>query len=432
MLFRKAPHVAVPASLEKLLDDVDGEGTPLGLLLQDNAENALTVGRVGILVDFPPAPPGATLADAARLNLRPTMQLYRAESIINWCLETVNNKKVPTLVVLKECADIKKADDEFVVKEETRWRVLDLVSGVYRQRVFRKKDTVQAADATEFEQVGAEIVPLMHNLPLSYIPFYANGVDDATLDDVDDPPLIDLVNTNISHYRTTADYAHGCHFTGLPTLFLSGFKSETEADGTPKKVYIGSESAIVTSSPDARGSYIEFSGQGLGALEKKLAREEQQMAVLGARMLEPMIRGVEAADTASIHRKGEESLLSCIANAISLSTTAALKTFVEWAGGDPTDVKIEINNDFYPAPMTPGMLTALLAGWQQGAPGLSDQGLFDALQAGEIIGEDVTLEEEQARIAERQQQLADQQAAAQAAFAGWQQDPQQSGTGAVA
>jgi len=63
------------------------------------------------------------------------------------------------------------------------------------------------------------------------------------------------------------------------------------------------------------------------------------------------------------------------------------------------------------------MLTALVSGWQQGVPGLSDQGIFDQLQAGEIVGDDVTLEEEQARIAERQQQLMDQQVASAAAFA---------------
>jgi hypothetical protein len=34
-----------------------------------------------------------------------------------------------------------------------------------------------------------------------------------------------------------------------------------------------------------------------------------------------------------------------------------------------------------------------------GAPGLSDQGLFDILQKREVVAADVTLEDEQARIA---------------------------------
>lgn len=62
------------------------------------------------------------------------------------------------------------------------------------------------------------------------------------------------------------------------------------------------------------------------------------------------------------------------------------------------------------------MLAALIAGWQQGVPGLSDQGIFDQLKAGEIVADNVTLEEEQARILERQQQYLEQQLAAAAAI----------------
>jgi hypothetical protein len=46
-------------------------------------------------------------------------------------------------------------------------------------------------------------------------------------------------------------------------------------------------------------------------------------------------------------------------------------------------------------------LTALLSGWQMGAPGLSDQGLFDILQKREVVMPDVTLEDEQERIASK-------------------------------
>ena len=416
MMLRKPPKIEVPKAIEALLDDIDGAGTPFHLFVQDDAENALTTGRLGILVDYPEAPSGATLADARTMNLRPTMQLYRAESIINWRTAKVSNRKAPTLVVLKECDEVLK-EDEYVVKEEDRWRVLDLIGGKYRQRLFKKKEQQAASDKAEFEQIGVDVFPKMRNAPMAFIPFYVNGPDDASLDDVDDPPLIDLVDINLSHYRTTADYSHGCHFTGLPTLFLSGFKSEEQADGTPKQVYIGSEAAIVTSNPDADGKYIEFTGQGLTALKEKLDREEQQMAVLGARALEPQKKAPEAADSGSIRRKGEESMLASVAQAISLCVERALKTFVEWAGADPTGVEFALTHDFYPAGMNAQELAARVSAWSQGAPGFSDQSFFDQMQEGEIIDQELTLEDEQVRIAERQQQLMDQQVAAQAAQA---------------
>jgi hypothetical protein len=108
-------------------------------------------------------------------------------------------------------------------------------------------------------------------------------------------------------------------------------------------------------------------------------------------------------------------MLASVAQAISLCVTRALKTFVEWAGADPAGVEFALTHDFYPAGMNAQDLAARLSGWSQGAPGFSDQSFFDQMVEGEMIDPELTIEEEQARIAERQQQLMDQQVAAQAA-----------------
>lgn len=441
MIFRKPPKIDAPeefvgvqADEDKeapgkpgIFDDVDGCGQPLQLFMQKVSEEALKQGRLGVLVDYPPAAPNLTEADAIRMNLRPTMAIYDTFSVINWKTAKVNNKTMLVQVVLHETKEV--TVDEFTSNEEDRWRVLDLIglnpadpgdlSGVqYRQRLF-KLDTQKRAKAKKTSNAGAslskeqavavvqdgpDIFPMMNGKNLTYIPFQIISTDDMSTD-VDDPPLIDLVDVNLSHYRTTASLEHGCHFTALPTLVLTGWKKQNPND----KVYLGSEAALVTTNDQAKASFVEFTGQGLSALEKNLDRKEKQMAVLGARMLEPQIRGVESAEVASIHRVGEQSMLSSVSMAISLGMTTVVKWFVEWGKGDPNAVKIELNRDFYPVPMTPQMLMALIAGWQQGVPGLSDQGLFDQLKQGEIVAEDVTLEQEQARIESRSLELAKQQ-----------------------
>lgn len=414
MMFRKPPKIEVPEKIEPLMDDIDASGQPFQLLLQRVSEDALKLGRIAILVDFPVAPPGLTQADALRFNLRPTMHTYSAFSLINWKTGRVNNETALIQAVLKESKWV--AADEYSGKDEDRWRVLDLedvpadVNEIdparvkYRQRVFKMKAEKSKTKFVEFEQEGETVYPTMNGKTLGYIPMVILGVDDVS-SEVDDPPLIDLVDLNLSHYRTTADYEHGCHFTALPTLFLAGFTKENPSD----KVYIGSEAAIITSNPEAKASFVEFSGAGLEALEKNLNRKEQQMVILGARMLEPQKRAPETAEKDAQNRKGEESLLSSMAQAISLGMTQALKWFTEWAGASPEAVVVEINRKFFPQPMSPGMLSALLAGWQQGAPGLSDQSLFDLLKQGEVVAEDVDLEDEQARIADRQAQIAAEQ-----------------------
>ena len=137
MLFRKPPTVVASPKLLKLLDDIDLAGTSAAGLAQEVVEEGLKFGRIGLLVDHPVSTPGATLADAQRLQLRPFISVYEAPSIYNWRETCTNGVVTLTQVRLKEKATLSDAEDEFEQKSEDRWRVLDLFDGKYRQRVFR-------------------------------------------------------------------------------------------------------------------------------------------------------------------------------------------------------------------------------------------------------------------------------------------------------
>jgi len=76
----------------------------------------------------------------------------------------------------------------------------------------------------------------------------------------------------------------------------------------------------------------------------------------------------------------------------------AINTFCAWAG-QPGDWSVELNQEFMPPEVTPEELKGWMAAWMAGAPGFSDQGLFDLLKKRELIADDVTIEEEQQRIA---------------------------------
>lgn len=393
MMFRKEPTMDVPAGIESYLDDITMSGMSFGTFCRNVADEVLEVGRVGVMVDHPPVdakPDSLTVDTATKLGLRPTMQIYTAETIINWKHRRVNNRHVLSLVVLEE--SVTEAEDEFTDKPKKQYRVLDLVdvkdasgnlSAAYRMRLFESKD---GSD----KQIGADFYPTMSGQRLQYIPFAIVGVDG--LDSApDEPPLIDLVDLNLSHYRTNADYEHGCHFTGLPTAVVSGYQK----DDPSEKLYIGSQSAWVFPDPNAKAEYLEFTGQGLGALKDMLDRKEQQMAVLGARMLAAEKKQAETATTAAIHRTGENSILSSIAIAISESMKWALGVFSQWSA-QPGKVVFEINRDFLPAMMDAATLTALMSAWQAG--GISEPELFDLLQRADLIDSTKSIEDHQAEI----------------------------------
>lgn len=385
MMFRKPMTVEVPDAILPMLEDIDLAGTTFQGLAQEVDEDALVFGRVGLLVDYPQAPAGATRADAAKLNLRPMIVKYAAEAIYNWRTERINGATVLSQVRLEEEKEVQDPEDEFKRKCEKRYRVLDLVEGKYRQRVFKIVDNIEVLED--------EVYPMMNGQNLDYIPFVVIGVDCIGID-VEAPPLIDLATTNVHHYMQATSYERGCFFSGLPTLFISGINNENQ-DGSPVGISIGGNLANILPRADARAYYVEVAGN-FEALRTNLEDKKREMAVLGARMLESQKAGVESADAIARRMSGEESLLSIMSQTISMGLTRALQWFSDWAGANG-EVSVKLTRDFMPAGMTSQDMIAQIGAWQQGA--ISQQTLFENLKAGEIIASDVTFEEEQERIA---------------------------------
>lgn len=216
MLFRKPPKAEVPAAIASLFEDIDCAGTSMQGLAQEVAEEALVLGRVGLLVDYPTAPENITLADAQRMKLRPLISVYEATSIYNWRETRANGVTTLTQVRLIEEVENQSVEDEFSVKCEKQYRVLDLLDGIYRQRLYRI-----AEDGTE--ELVSEVFPKMNNATMSFIPFVIIGVDCVGVD-VDAPPLMDLATTCLHHYMQATSYERGCFFSGLPTMFISGME----------------------------------------------------------------------------------------------------------------------------------------------------------------------------------------------------------------
>lgn len=382
MVFRSDPTLEAPEALRALSLDITLGGITLDGLAREALTEVLGIGRYGLLVEYPQVTEQpASLAAASERNLRPYVTAYKAEHIINWKLERVNNAMQPVLVVLQETYD--ERIDEFSSEQKAQYRALILEGGRYVQRLYR------AGDSGALVQYGPDIVPMMRGQALTAIPFYPFGPESLSLDD-QQSPILDLVNLNLSHYRTSADLEHGAHFTGLPTPFISGVQL---ADG--ETIKIGSSTAITAPDPQASASYLEFTGQGLQSLEKLMDRKEAQMSALGARMLAPEKAGVEAADTLSMRHNGEDSVLAGMAKLVGYGFEEMLKFIAEWAGISG-DVKYTLNTDYLPAGMSSADLTALVSAWQQGA--ISYQTMFSKLQKGDVIAADVTEEQEQARI----------------------------------
>lgn len=383
MIFRKEPVVEAPASLDELRADMTLTECKLPELAEILTREVIGLGRVGVLVEFPQVAEGPmTLASAAAMNLRPYATTYRAENIINWRTERVNNAL--QLVMLALAETVTEWTSAFEAKQVPQVRALLLDDGRYVQQIWR------LVEGQDWQQVGQDIVPLMNGAPIDSIPFVLFGPTSNGAA-VQKPPILDLVTLNLSHYRSTADLEHGAHFTGLPTAVVSGYSAAKD-----EKLAIGGSTAWVFPDPSAKATYLEFTGQGLQALADRCKAKEQGMAAIGARMLAPEKEGVEAAQTIKLRHSGESAVLSTIANMVSAGLTRVLEIMAQWEGVD-AEVLVTLNTDFVDTGLSAQNLTALVAAWQQGA--ISEQTLFENLQWGEIIAEDRSFEEEQAAIA---------------------------------
>lgn len=393
MIFRKIPQVEVPASMEEWLDDVTLGGLDFQGFAECVVEDVLTVGRAGILVDFPRVEVGGlTQAEADRMNLRPFLSMYRAESILNWRTGMIGNRTMLTQVRLLE--QYSEPVDEFEDDEGEQIRVLDLAGEgdelYYRQRIFRKEGRKK-----EWAQVGDDIVPTMGGRTLDYIPFVFTNPRD-TAPNVDKPPLIDLADKNLDHYRMDADYHHSLHFlAAASTRWVKGVTQEEIDEGCFDEV--GPTAYHASTSADAEFGISEPSGHGIPAQRQALQDAEQQMAFLGARMLSPDKRAAEAVETAAIHRQGEMSVLASLALAVSSALCKALEIARDWSGSTEA-VTVRLNTDYMPNVMDPGLLTALTQALQAG--GISQMAYIEALIQGEVIRDDITPEYEAERVAQ--------------------------------
>jgi hypothetical protein len=146
----------------------------------------------------------------------------------------------------------------------------------------------------------------------------------------------------------------------------------------------------VAETPGATAGYLEFTGQGLTTFERAMAQDEQQMAVLGSRMLEAQKRVGETADAIELHQSGENSVLSAVSLSVGNSLTHILRWVFWWNSTEATPeaigdnaVLITLNTDFSLKGMASDQITAIVSAWQAGA--ISRDTMFDLFRLGEVL-----------------------------------------------
>jgi hypothetical protein len=367
----KPAVLTVPELLDFMLEDVDGGAVSIDQQARQALSDTLAVGRCGLMTDYPQLEPGttATRQDLLDGRIRPSIQYYFAEQIINWRVEMVNGLRKLTLVVLHE-SYIKK-DDGFKKEDDRQWRVLRLVDNIYIQQVWRK------SESGRFYIHQASIPKDSKGKEFDEILFTVVGSDnnDAGLDDA---PLLDMANLNIAHYRNSADYEESSFIVGQPTPVLSGLTKDWvsevwgDKDLFPQGVALGSRAAIPL--PEGGNATLLQASENMVAMEA-MKHKEEQMKALGARLVEPKT-GERTLGEAQMNAGEEASVLMSAAKNVSAGYTKCLEWAAKFVGAvipektnneDTEKFGYWLNTDFEISRMTTDQRRQLLTEWQGGA-----------------------------------------------------------------
>lgn len=412
MVMQTLPKIEAKESTEEVfLKSLTKDGMSLNGFSAVVLSEVLMLNKYGILADLPPRISAET---------EPWLIGYTAESIINWeFAPNVDGKIIPIQIVLEEDYEKTDPNDRFVSETKKQFRVLELLDrtsadtaaaekgeilptrlpeqlDIYRVQVWRFKKDLGVGGGGSADTAGdrfilhEEFFPSFQGSAMDRIPFVVVTAENEDKED-QKPPLEGLASVNMSHYRTSADLEHGRHFTALPTPYVIGLSEQQD-------LHIGSSKAWVISgvpATDVKVGMLEFTGTGLGALEKGMSEKQDQMAILGARLLEAQKKAAEAFETHKLRSAGEQSILASTANGVSEGINEALKWMTEW-DSSLGEMSIQLNTEFVKMSMDPTMLTALIGALQQGK--MSFKTYFHNMQERGMYPEEHTEEDEIALI----------------------------------
>jgi len=382
LVFREDPIIELPAQLEYMRDNADGNGLTLISMAYDAVRQAQAKGRyivvtsVGGEQEIEELSPDTVPSKKSSAQVQAKIVSYFAENAINWD----DNGNALQMLNLKEIV-LDRGSDGFGSEEVTKnlvYRVTD--SGVTVQHY--KEDSaglvfdIKYSDGSMAEKIPADIIGAVDNNPYP-----------------DQPPISDIAALNVAHYRNSADYEEGVYITGQPTLHVnSGDTSARDFnDLNPNGIQLGSSRAVVTQKGDMKLVQAESNS----AANEAMVRKEEQMVMLGAQIIQPR-SGVETAEAAKIRASAETSILTTITANVSQAFENRLRDAALFMGANPDEVKFKLSDNFYPEDADPQVLMAMFQGSDRGAWAIQDvrnygrrSGLVDPERTDEIIDSEI-------------------------------------------
>jgi len=316
----------LPEPLNNIEDDTNGQKMSLQQLAKDLLTDFVNRGVSHILVDYPLtlSEEGTTpnLKQERENGYKPSLIRISPDQLIGWRVEKdFTGRPELTQIRIKETQT--EPDGEWGEKSVEYVRVI----GKYNWQLYHKIEDEYF--------ILEEGVNSLGKVPL--ITAYANQTGFMTAE----PPLKELAEVNLTHYRSDSDQRNILHIARTITLFLRGFSDDDAA-----KIALGPNQLISTSNPESDAKFVEHTGAAIDAGSKDVEKLEERMMILG---LQPFLRkmGNQTATGQSIDESRANSDIQAWVMSLEDMLYKAYKLSGEWINTElPEDFKVDIFNDF--------------------------------------------------------------------------------------
>lgn len=348
--------IKLPAELATLEESIDGGELTLVQQSKETCNEVLSLGRAGLLTDYPETKKTVTKAQQLTGEVRPNVILYRTEQIINWRWTLVKGKRRLSLLVLEEDYDLE--DDGYETQKGKQWRVFKLLN-------LEGKSVVQSHIEREtkagFEVTSKYILKDGAGKPWDVIPFSFCGSKNND-PEPDKPPLEGMAHINIGHYRNSAAYEDSIYQVGQPTPWASALTEDWIKDVWKGPMRLGGN-AVLALPPNGQCGMLQPEPNTMA--KEGMESKEKQMAALGAKIIENIEVQRTATET-STDSVMENSTLSNVAKNVSAAYLQALQFAARYAKANEKQIEFELNTDFEISKLTAQERAQLLSEWQGG------------------------------------------------------------------
>lgn len=256
--------VDTPENLEYLVEDADRQGHHLNVFARNLFKSGVHLGKGHILIDMPrKLPQGATLEDERAARQQPYFVHIRPEQVIGWRHEMRGGALRLTMVRFIEEVKVKKG--AFGSGLQTRVKVIE--ENQWSLYTKNEKGELILLDQ------GPNTLGLV-----PFVTYYTNYKCPM----VAEPPLEDLAYMNLAHWQSSSDQRQILHFARVPILFAAGIERTNSTQPQQQTI---SPDTMLRGPIGSTLTFVEHSGQAIGAGQQDLEALEDKMAVMG---MEPM------------------------------------------------------------------------------------------------------------------------------------------------